>query len=100
MLTFFALVGMVACAAVAVLVVAVLWYIVGNLYGAIRGIYRMRYLARRWGNEAGARPKLVPLLKYALRYWDGFGEVYWQSGAIEIPVDGRKPLRRRRWYPG
>lgn len=72
----------------------------GNLYGGIKGAYRFRaIMARDGGKHVGH----WSTIKYGMRAWpgvryrDGVGE-YWQIGGLKVPVDGRDPIERDRWF--
>lgn len=74
--------------------------IVGNIYGGIRGAYRLHAIRTRDGQKRSAHWKIVRLGLRAWtgkRYRDGQG-FYWQIGAMKVPVDGRDPIRRERFY--
>ena len=97
---FLEIVGGLTISALGILVGIVALFIAGNLYGGIKGAYRLRAITIRAGKEA---PSHRSTIKYGLRAWygkryeNGIGE-YWQIGGMEVPVDGRDKIRRNRFY--
>lgn len=79
--------------------------ICGNIYGGIKGAYRLRAIRARFRGEV-IKSDLAPhwqTIRLGLRAWhgkryDGDCGHYWQVGGMKVPVDGRDPIARERWY--
>lgn len=71
--------------------------IVGNIYGGIKGAYRIRAIRKRAG---GAIFPHLATVRLGLKAWsgrryDGRSGYYWRAGSMEVPVDGRDPIRHK-----
>jgi len=92
---FFTFVGMVVCLLLAGCVAAVLLHVIGNIYGGIKGAYRLRRITHAGGHW--------PWVKLGIKAWagrrykNGIGE-YWQINGLIVPVDGRDKVTRSRFY--
>lgn len=74
--------------------------IAGNIYGGIKGAYRLRAIKGRYTTKKAPHWRTIRLGLRAwsgMRYKDGFGS-YWQMGGVIVPVDGRDKLSHKRWW--
>lgn len=92
---FFTIVGIGFSACVVFALGWLMFEIAGNIYGGILGAYRMRSLLHK---DGAARIGHWRTIKMGLHCWagrryrDGIGE-YWTLGNMEVPLDGRDPIR-------
>lgn len=92
---FFTTVGAFTSTLVAFLMGWLAWLILGNIYGGILGAYRLRRLLQENGKGRISHWRTI---KIGLHCWPGrryngsTGE-YWQIGGMEVPLDGRDPIR-------
>lgn len=73
----------------------------GNIYGGLKGAYRVRAFAAKYRNERWGHWATIKLGLRAWdgkRYRDGVGS-YFQFGSIIVPVDGRDKITRDRYIP-
>jgi hypothetical protein len=75
--------------------------ILGNIYGGIRGAYRLR----RIRTDSEGKPPFGHwmALKFGLHCWygrryDGNVGEYWQINGMQVPMDGRDKIRHDRLY--
>ena len=97
----FEAIGMLVSAVFAVAVGWLTFTILGNIYGGIKGAYRLRKL--RTEHEGEPPFGHWKALRFGLHCWvgrrykDGIGE-YWQINGMEVPLDGRDKIGRSRYY--
>lgn len=95
---FFEIVGLFVSLIVASLALALMWQVLCNIYGGIKGAYRLARIMKRsfphW-----------QLIRFGLRNWSGTGRYdgltgkYYQIGGMKVPLDGRDKIVRD-CYPG
>lgn len=94
------IVGILVLGGIAFVVIALLWAIAGNIYGGIKGAYRIREIHIRHGNRA---IKHRYAIKRGFSNWLGGGRYnghsgsYYDLGSMQVPVDGRDPIIRRHY---
>lgn len=93
----FTIIGIIVAALAALFLAALAWDIAGNLYGGIKGAYRMHAIMVRSGMK---RAKHWQIVRFGLRAWTGKryrdgGGFYWQTGGLIVPIDGRDPITHR-----
>jgi len=92
-------VGAAFLLAVLGIIAVIAWTIAGNIYGGIKGAYRLRAILARSG-----RPKFPhkTALRMGLdgwsgkRYKNGLGHS-WRLGGVIVPCDGRDRLEHETW---
>ena len=71
--------------------------IAGNIYGGIKGAYRLRFIRLRYRYKDAGHIRTIRLgLKNWIggnRYRNGYG-TYWCVGGLIVPIDGRDRLSR------
>lgn len=95
MIGFFAALGAAVSTLIAFLMGRLSWIIAGNIYGGILGAYRMRRLLHQDGASRIGHWRTIKVGLHCWpgrRYRDGIGE-YWRLGDMEVPLDGRDPIR-------
>ncbi len=75
--------------------------IAGNIYGGIKGAYRIRAIRLRSGASStpwGHRATILSGFKAwrGERYRNGYG-TYYRAGGMRVPVDGRDPISREHY---
>lgn len=79
-------------------------HIVGNIYGGIKGAYRVTAIRKRYGHQSALTlADHRAIIRTGLRAWVGLryrngSGTYWQINGIIIPVDGRDKITRERFY--
>jgi hypothetical protein len=97
---FFTGIGLIVSALFVLLAIAVICVIAGNIYGGIRGAYRLRAILARKGEKPITH---WPTIRLGLRAWGGqrYREgrgTSWRVHGLTIPVDGRDPIPGERFY--
>jgi hypothetical protein len=94
----FEAIGMFVSAVFALAIGWLIWTIICNIYGGIKGAHRLRkLLTEHKGKPPFGHWKALRLGLYCWagrRYKDGIGE-YWQIGGMEVPLDGRDKIGSR-----
>ena len=97
---FLQIVGFITVAVIGSLVLLMLYQIAGNIYGGIKGAYRLKAIRGRGGAKKWPHRHTV---LFGLRSWagerykNGYGS-YFRVGGLRVPVDGRDPIERDRFY--
>ncbi|NVD46148.1 hypothetical protein HUV48_14135 [Altererythrobacter sp. HHU K3-1] len=90
------IIGGLTVAAIGIGVSILALTIAGNIYGGIKGAYRIRAISARAGKPRMPHTKTIMLgLKAWLgqRYRNGTG-TYWEVGLMRVPIDGRDKIER------
>ncbi len=94
------IVGLVTVSIIAIGMAMIAYVIAGNIYGGIKGAYRLRAIKGRYKKKATHwRAIRLGLRNWhgGNRYKNGYGS-YWRLGGLIVPIDGRDKLSRERFY--
>ena len=88
------IIGACTVGATCLFVAYIAYSIAGNIYGGIKGVYRLRAAEAKTYGEPRITHRFA--VRFGFRRWLGFGDEFWTWGGLELPLDGRKPVRKAR----
>lgn len=94
-MTILEFIGSVTVSFVIILCGSLTGHWLGTVYGGIKGAYRIQAVMMRHGRERSPHWQVI---KYGLKHRATGADVYWCVGGLEVPVDGRLPIRRKKWW--